>query len=74
MKLYEYTAAPNPLRVRMFLAEKEIEIEKVQVDLGKGEQFSEAFRKINPLCDVRSGGIPRPSDPDRHWYGRCGII
>ena len=52
MKLYEYTAAPNPLRVRMFLAEKEIEIEKVQIDLGKGEQFSEAFRKINPLCDV----------------------
>ena len=52
MKLYEYTAAPNPLRVRIFLAEKQIEIEKVQIDLGKGEQFSEAFEKINPLCDV----------------------
>ena len=52
MKLYDYTAAPNPLRVRMFLAEKNIEVEKVQIDLGKGEQFSKDFRKINPLCDV----------------------
>ena len=52
MKLYDYTSAPNPLRVRMFLAEKGIEVEKVQIDLGKGEQFSEDFRKINPLCDV----------------------
>lgn len=52
MKLYDYTSAPNPLRVRMFLAEKGIEVDTVQIDLGTGEQFSEAYRKINPLCDV----------------------
>jgi glutathione S-transferase len=38
--------------VRIFLAEKGIEIETAQVDLGAGEQFSEAFRKINPDCVV----------------------
>ncbi|MGB1158816.1 MAG: glutathione S-transferase family protein [Porticoccaceae bacterium] len=52
MKLYDYTSAPNPRRVRIFLAEKGVEMETVQIDLAKREQFSEAFTKINPLCDV----------------------
>jgi len=52
MKLYDCTSAPNPLRVRMFLAEKGIEVDRVQIDLRNGEQFSDAYRKINPLCDV----------------------
>ena len=34
------------------MAEKGIELETVQVDLGSGEQFSEAFRNINPDCVV----------------------
>lgn len=36
----------------MFLAEKGIELETVHIELGSGEQFSEAFRKINPDCVV----------------------
>ena len=52
MKLYDYKQAPNPRRVRIFMAEKAVEIETVQIDLMNGEQFSENFRKINPLCDV----------------------
>jgi glutathione S-transferase len=36
----------------MFIAEKDIEIETVQVDLGSGEQFSDAFMKLNPDCVV----------------------
>lgn len=36
----------------MFLAEKGLEIETVQVDLGSGEQFSDAFRRLNPECVV----------------------
>lgn len=36
----------------MFLAEKGIDIETVQIDLGSGEQFGEAFRRINPDCVV----------------------
>ena len=52
MKLYEFAAAPSPRRVRIFLAEKGIDVPKVQVDLRGGEQFSEAFRAINPDCTV----------------------
>ena len=52
MKFYDCKTAPSPRRVRIFLAEKGIEIETVQVDLGAGEQFSEAFRRINPDCVV----------------------
>ena len=52
MKFYDCTTAPSPRRVRIFMAEKGIEIETVQIDLANGEQFSEAFKAINPLCEV----------------------
>jgi len=52
MRLYDCKTAPSPRRVRIFLAEKGIEIETTQIDLGGGEQFSEAFRKVNPDCVV----------------------
>ena len=52
MKFYDCGTAPSPRRVRIFIAEKGIEIETVEVDLAAGEQFSEAFRKLNPDCVV----------------------
>ena len=52
MKLYDFPAAPNPRRARIFIAEKGITIEKVIVDLAKGEQFSETFKRLNPRCTV----------------------
>jgi glutathione S-transferase len=52
MKLYDYKQAPNPRRVRIFMAEKGIEIETVQVNLMKLEQHSDAYKKINPLGEV----------------------
>lgn len=52
MKLYDFTIAPNPRRVRIFLAEKGIEIPTVQVDLMQGEQFSPEFSQKGPLNDV----------------------
>ena len=39
MKIYETKTAPNPRRVRMFLAEKGIDMDYVQVDIQKGEIF-----------------------------------
>src|ERR1700682_217785 len=47
MKLYQAAASPNSRRVRILLAEKAIEVPMVAVDLGKGEQFSDAYRAIN---------------------------
>jgi len=44
MKLYDSRRAPNPRRVRWFMAEKGIEdIEIVQLDLFKGEQKTDAY-------------------------------
>ena len=52
MKFYDCKTAPSPRRVRIFLAEKGVEIDSVQVDLAKGEQFSDAFMKLSPLAEV----------------------
>lgn len=50
--LYDYTAAPSPRRTRVYLAEKGIEVENIQVDIGKAEQLGDDYRKINPACTV----------------------
>jgi len=50
--LYDCATAPSPRRARILLAEKGIAHETVQVDLRTGEQLSEAFRAVNPLCTV----------------------
>jgi glutathione S-transferase len=52
LKLYDCQPAPNPRRVRIFIAEKGLDIPVQQVDLAAGEQFGEAFRAINPACTV----------------------
>ena len=49
MKLYEAPRAPNPRRVKIFLAEKGLDIPAVPVDLGALEQKSPAYSAINPL-------------------------
>jgi glutathione S-transferase len=52
MKFYDCAGAPSPRRVRIFLAEKGIAVPTVQVDLRRGEQFTDGFRAINPDCTV----------------------
>jgi glutathione S-transferase len=52
MKLYDGGRAPNPRRVRVFLAEKGITVPLEQVDLGALAQKSEAFAAINPMQRV----------------------
>ncbi len=52
MKLYDFSLAPNPRRVRMFLAEKGIEVPMVQVNTREREQFSDWFQEINPRGTV----------------------
>jgi glutathione S-transferase len=48
LKLYQSSGSPNSRRVRIFLAEKGLEIPLIPLDLGKGEQHTEAYRAINP--------------------------
>jgi glutathione S-transferase len=53
MKLYDSKIAPNPRRLRIFLAEKGIQIPDEQVDLAKAQNRAPEFLKINPY-----GGVP----------------
>lgn len=52
MKFYDCQTAPSPRRVRVFIAEKGLDIETVEVDMRAGEQMGEAYRAINPNCTV----------------------
>jgi glutathione S-transferase len=52
MKFYDCATAPSPRRVRLFLAEKGIDVESHEIDLRSGEQFSDSFRNLNPDCTV----------------------
>ena len=52
MILYDCATAPSPRRARMFLVEKGVAFETVQIDLRQGEQMGDAFRAINPQCTV----------------------
>jgi glutathione S-transferase len=52
MKLYDCKGAVNPRRVDIFLAEKGIEIDRVQVNVFGGEHRSDKSRKLNPSCAV----------------------
>ena len=52
MKIYETKTAPNPRRVRMFLAEKGIDVDYVQVDIQKGENLTAEMRAKNPLGKI----------------------
>lgn len=52
MKLYDGGRAPNPRRVRIFLAEKGIKIPTEPIDLGKLQQRSAAYSAINPMQRV----------------------
>lgn len=52
MILYDCRTAPSPRRARMFIAEKGITLETVQVDLAKGEHLTPEFRALSPQCTV----------------------
>jgi glutathione S-transferase len=53
MKLYDSSLAPNPRRVRIFLAEKGISVPVEQVDIAKAANRQPDFLARNPM-----GGVP----------------
>jgi glutathione S-transferase len=52
LKLYHSSGSPNSRRVRILIAEKDLDIELAPVDLGAKEEFSDAYRAINPRAVV----------------------
>jgi glutathione S-transferase len=49
MRMYDFTLAPSPRRVRIFLAEKGIGVELVQVDIMRNANRTSEFYQKNPL-------------------------
>ena len=52
MKFYDCSTAPSPRRVRIFIAEKNIKIETVELNLMKGEHMTSDYRSKNPNLEV----------------------
>jgi len=52
MKFYDCQTAPSPRRVRIFIAEKGLDIPTVEVNLREKEQLTPAFLQINPDATV----------------------
>ena len=52
MKFYDCSTAPSPRRVRIFIAEKGIDIPTVEVNLREKEQMTPEFAAINPYLTV----------------------
>ena len=65
MKLYDGGRAPNPRRVKVFLAEKGITVPIEQVDLGKLAHKSPDYTAVNPVAAGAGAGARR-----RHGHYR----
>ena len=52
MIFYDGGGAPNPRRVRVFLSEKNIEIQVKSIDIMKGDHKKNDYKKISPLSQV----------------------
>lgn len=60
MKLYDHPTAPNPRRVHVYLAEKGIQVERVNIDMQKGEHKAPEFIEKNlngqiPVLELDDG-------------------
>ena len=73
MKLYDSKFAPNPRRVRIFLAEKGVTVPVASIDMMKGENHTPEFLALNPLGTmpvlelddgtILTEGPAEPNDP-----------
>ncbi len=52
MKLYDFALSPRVRKVRIVLAEKGLQYEKVSIDITKGEQKTPEYLAINPYGKV----------------------
>ena len=69
MKLYDSGLAPNPKKVRVFLAEKGLSIPLEPVDILAGGARSPEYLKINPI-----GGVPLLQLDDGSYLGESLAI
>ena len=55
MKLYDCQMAPNPRRVRVFLAEKGVDIPKTEVSIIEGENLKPEYLAVLPTLELDDG-------------------
>jgi hypothetical protein len=53
MKIYDFVLAPNPRRLRIFLAEKGLNVPNEQINIFEGKNRTPEFLAKNP-----AGGLP----------------
>jgi len=53
LKLHNCNSAPNPRRVRIFLAEKRLSIPRVEIDPAKVERKTPEFLAVSPFQVMR---------------------
>lgn len=70
LKFYDCQTAPSPRRVRIFIAEKGLDIPVVEVDLANRQQHSDEFILINPHRTVPVLAL----DDGTHLTTSVGII
>ena len=68
IKFY-FNAAPNPMKVALFLEEAGLPYEPLPVDTRKGEQHLPAFRAVNP-----NGKLPALIDGDATVFDSNAIL
>ena len=66
---FYYNAAPNPMKVALFLEEAGVPYEPVPVDTRRGEQHEAAFRTINP-----NGKVPAIVDGETTVFDSNAIL
>ena len=52
IRLLNHSTAPSPRRIRMALAEKDISVEIVDIDIQTAENLTAEFRQKNPMAKV----------------------
>ena len=77
MKLYDGGRAPNPRRVRIFLAEKGISLPLEPVDLGSLQHKSPGYTAVNPLqrlpaLELDDGTVLTESIAICRYSRKCG--
>ena len=68
IKFYDFTSSPNCQRVKVVLAEKNLQYEVVPIDLRKQEQKTPEYLKMNPY-----GKVPVLTDDATVLYESCVI-
>jgi GST-like protein len=69
MLRFYYNAAPNPMKVALFLEESGVPYEPVSVDTRKGDQHAPEYRAINP-----NGKVPTIVDGDVTVFDSNAIL